>query len=263
MSLFGKRVLITRAAADAADLQRRVAEQGATSVALPTLVRAPPDNLDALAAAAAILHRADGVAIGSLSALRPLAQFVEAPCRCVVGCVGEKTADGLDADGDLAAKFRGPRVVPPVFRAESLVEALRSHFGGRLDGRVFVVPRAAEGRPALVDGLTAAGAVVHDVVAYHIRPAPPPAPKAWTQAQRVDVALFLSGETLANLLRIVPEDEARRLLARVVVGVIGPVAKARADALGIRVDVVPAEATQDALIEAVVRHLALSGAGRS
>ena len=257
MSLAGRRVLITRAEEDQAGLRTALEDLGAQVVSLPTLVRAPTDDPAHLDDVAARLDGFDVVAVGSLAALRPLAERMTVAYRSTVGCVGRRTAEGLDADPMLASLFVGPRVVPAVFRAEALADALVAHLGD-LRGRRILVPRAPEGRPTLVDRLRDAGADVEAVTTYRIQPAPAPSSAHWATAQSVDAALFLSGETLANLLRIVPEAQARAMLARVTVGVIGPVAAERARQLGIRVDVVPDTATQEALVEAMMKRLALS-----
>ncbi|MEM7678547.1 MAG: uroporphyrinogen-III synthase, partial [Myxococcota bacterium] len=178
-----------------------------------------------------------------------------APTRVLIACVGAKTAETIETEPALSERFAGPRIVPPVYRAESLVDTLVEHFGG-LKGKRICVPRAPEGRDVLSERLRAAGAKVDEVVTYRILPAESPSASVWGMAQTVDAALFLSGQTLANLLEIVPEQEARRFLTRAVVGVIGPVAAARARELGIRVDVVPSVATQEALVDAVASALA-------
>ncbi len=257
MNLAGRRVLITRAEEDQGGLRAALEQLGAQVVSLPTLVRGPTDDPAQLDDVAGRLDGFDAVALGSLSALRPLAERMIAPYRSAVGCVGRRTEDGLNADPVLSSLFVGPRVVPAVFRAEALAEALVAHLGG-LRGRRIIVPRAPEGRMTLIERLRDAGADVEAVTTYRIQPAPTPAPSLWAAAQTVDAALFLSGETLANLLRIVPEVQAREMLARVTVGVIGPVAAERARQLGIRVDVVPATATQEALVEALAVRLTLS-----
>lgn len=261
MSLHGRRVLVTRAAEDAADLCCAIEARGGVAVCLPTIRREVPDDDSALKAAVEALPQLDGLAIGAVTAVRPLAAYAAEPVHGVVGCVGARTAHRIATDPVLSKWLRGPRVVPAVFRAEALVDALKTHFGGSLAGFRFCVPRAPEGRPALVDSLRAEGATVDDVITYRIRPASPPSADLWQRAQDVDIALFMSGQTLENLIAITPNGRA--MLDRVVVGVIGPVAEQRAQALGVRVDVMPAVASQSALLDAVEAHLALSAGSDS
>ncbi|MEL7370375.1 MAG: uroporphyrinogen-III synthase [Myxococcota bacterium] len=255
MSWRGRSALITRTASDASNLVDLLKQRGARVVVMPTIVRGPPDDKAQVAKIAATIDTYDAIAVGSAAALRPVAAAMHAPTRVLMACVGAKTAKTLEVDAQLAPQFLGPRLVPPTYRAESLVEALVGHFG-TLVGKRFCVPRAPEGRDVLGAGLRDAGADVDEVVTYRILPAAPPARQVWQQAQSVDAALFLSGQTLANLLVIVPEAEARAFLARTKVGVIGPIAASRADALGIRVDAVAPTATQEALVDAVETVLA-------
>ena len=255
MSLRGRRILVTRAEEDAASLKSALVALGAEVIAMPTIQRLPASNPEVLADAARRLPQQDMLAIGSLSALRPLVPHLTSPVETLVGCVGAKTAAGLDDDPDFAGLFVGPRVVPSVYRAEALVDALVARHGGTLSGRRILVPRAPQGRTTLVEGLRAAGAAVEPIITYEIKPAPAPSAAQWAEVQSVDAVLFLSGETLANFVRFFDESQARAILDRTTVAVIGPVAAGKAETLGIRVDVVPAVATQEALVDALQAHL--------
>jgi uroporphyrinogen III methyltransferase/synthase len=112
-------------------------------------------------------------------------------------------------------------------------------------------PRAPEGREVIVEALSALGARVDAVAVYRIRAAEPADAAKIAELEHADVFTFLSGETLRAFLEVVPEEKARALLAKSKVAVIGPVARARAEALGIRVDFMPETATIEALVEAL------------
>ena len=119
-----------------------------------------------------------------------------------------------------------------------------------LRGRAFAFPRAAEGREALVGLLEAEGATVEAVVSYRLRLGDLASAEALEAVASADVLTFLSGRTLEGFLaRTGPRG--RGFLERAVVAVIGPVAKARAAELGVRVDVVPEKASAEALLDAL------------
>ena len=66
-----------------------------------------------------------------------------------------------------------------------------------------------------------------------------------------DAVAFTSGSTVRNLVGIAGKPHARTII-----GCIGPSTKAAAEELGLRVDVVPEEATAAALVDALAEHVA-------
>lgn len=164
--------------------------------------------------------------------------------------VGRKTAAALSrAQSDTTAQPSSAVIVPAVHDAASLLATLDATLP--LVGRRVLVPRAPEGRELLIEGLRARGAVVDAPTAYRLVCPPPAAPAAVAEAERAEVLTFLSGRALENFLHVLPESRARALLERGCVAVIGPVAAEAAERLAVRVDVVPAEATVEALVEAL------------
>lgn len=247
--LAGRTVLVTRAPEQAGALSEALRDRGAQVLELPTIAITPPESYAPLDRALGQASAYDALILGSKNAVqavvdRGLQLGLHWPAP--VACVGEKTARWVRSETKI---FGGPVIVPETFRAEALVPALVAHFGG-VEGRRFLHPRAPEGREAIAASLLAEGGRVDAVEAYRIQPA-----AALTDPQRlrdlaaVDWVTFLSGETLKAFLGVVPE--ARTYLASRKVAVIGPVAGERAQALGVRVDLVPPEATVESLVQAL------------
>ncbi len=123
--LFGRRIVVTRARAQASDLVDRLAELGAATVEAPAIVvRDPADGGAALRAAAERLGTYDWVVVTSpngarrlLAAVREVGGDARSFGRARLAAIGPGTADELAA-GNLVADL-----VPPQFVAESLVEA--------------------------------------------------------------------------------------------------------------------------------------------
>lgn len=202
----------------------------------------------------------DVVLLGSINAAERMAaraRALDVTVDVPVTCVGEKTRRRLE-DSELATVFRGEQLIPEVYRAEAMVERVVERFGraGRLDGVRVLFPRAPEGREVSIERLRALGAKVDPVVAYRIQVAPPASEEARAEARRADVVTFLSGETMAAFLHVLPEAEGRQILERATVAVIGPVAAEKAEALGVRVDLVPPEATVESLVAALATRCA-------
>ena len=147
-------------------------------------------------------------------------------------------------------------VVPEEYTSAGLVAALEP----RVAGERVVVARSDHGSDVLLDGLREAGADVTETVLYRLtRPAGAGDSAELAAAGDLDAVAFTSSLTVDNFLAAAAdrgvEDAARAGLADAVVGVIGPPTAETAADRGIDVDVVPDEASFDALATAVVDAL--------
>ena len=241
--LFGRRVVVTRSAAQADGLSGRLVAAGALPVEVPVVdVAAPADGGVALAAAAARLGDWDWVAFASPNAVERLADHVRdgrAFGAAGVAAVGPGTADALRRRLGIVADVVAERSV-----AEGLVDAMPPG-----PGRVLV-PRAAEGRPALADGLRARGFVVDEVEAYRSVAVTPP-PDAVAAAAGADAIAFASGSTVRAWVSAVGVPSTPPVIA-----CIGPTTAEAATAAGLHVTAVADPHTLDGLVDALRSALA-------
>jgi len=169
--LRGRRVAVTRGKAGEDALSDRLRELGAEVVAVPAIATAPPDSWDELDGALRDLPSFDWIAFASATAVeatlgRLAALGLPPPAPAVrLAAVGQATA------ARLRELLREADLVPAEARGAALAQAV----GALAAGRRVLVPRAAEGRPELVDGLRAAGAEVVAATCYRTVPAPPSA----------------------------------------------------------------------------------------
>jgi uroporphyrinogen III methyltransferase/synthase len=257
VSLAGRVVVVTRAAAQAEGLAEALRARGAEPLFIPTIRVAPPEDPGPMVRAAEAIDTYDLVAVGSTNAVDALvAALAGRAWGGPVACVGKKTAQHVRRS-PAQAVLTGQVWVPPAFRAEGLAARIAAGFEaqGGLQGRRILYAQAREGRDTLRVALEAAGAVVDVVEAYCLVPESAPSPEDLRALESADAVTFLSGETLAAWFEVVPAPQAVEVLRRAVVAVIGPVAANRAAALGVRVDVVPPEATVEALVEALAVRL--------
>jgi uroporphyrinogen III methyltransferase/synthase len=162
--LFGKRIVVTRASAQATALRDALAELGADVLEVPAL-RIEPVDESSLHAALARLGEFEWVVFTSQNAvrivwdaLRSAGRDARAFATCRIACVGRSTSDALLASG-LAAD-----VLPQRFVAEGVLEAMTSRDDVK---RTRVLYLAAEGaRDVLPDGLRALGCRVEVVRVY-------------------------------------------------------------------------------------------------
>ena len=247
-ALYGKRVLVTRARAQAHELVTRLQELGAIPIVFSVIHIVPPvDNYGALDAALHQLTTFDWVIFTSANAvvhvwerLAMLGLGVGAFETVRVVAIGPATAAALTTRGQQAA------VVPERYVAEALLEAIPSPAGQR-----FLLPHADLARDTLRVGLQAAGAEVVEVPAYRTVVAEP-SPEALAAVQTgVDVLTFTSSSTVRNFVEQVGQTTAQALTAQAHVVTIGPITAATARELGLRVDVVATVHTIAGLVEAM------------
>ncbi len=246
-ALFGKRVVVTRATRQAAELSDRLAEHGAEIVEFPVIeiTRQRADELPP----AASLSRFDWLVLTSVNGVERLfAQLAEAgrDVRELAGvrlaAIGPATRASIEA--------RGLRVEaqPMEYRAEALVDAL-----GEVGGQRVLVARARDARDVLPRELTARGAHV-EVCALYDTVQPDPLPDV-ALLDRIDIVTFTSASTVRNFAEIAG-DHGRVVLARSVVAAIGPITAEALAAIGVTATVMPGEYTIPALVEAVVAYFA-------
>ena len=242
--LFGKRVLVTRAAGDADEFAAKLWEAGAEPVLAPTIAIGAPDDARPAEAALRELDAYAWVVFTSAHGVDACFAMLAAQGadarrfgRAKVAAIGPKTSERLRAYG-VRADF-----VPPKFIADDVAAGLveRSQRGERV-----LVFGAQAMRDVVATTLRDAGRAVDVVAGYatsHVRDA-----AIATAADSADVWTFASGSAVASFVENVPDAATRA--ATKIVACIGPVTAAAARDAGLRVDVVPEDFTVDGLLEA-------------
>jgi uroporphyrinogen III methyltransferase/synthase len=243
--LFGRRVVVTRARAQASGLAGRLRDLGAEVVELPAIRIVPRIGSEQVRKAVNDLHTYALVCLTSANGARLLFEALaeagldaRALANATVAVIGSGTA------GELAAHGIKADVVPERFVAEALAEALSDV---PLRGRPALVARAAEGRDVLPEALRARGAQV-DVVALYETVAESPDPGAVEAARDADYVTFTSSSTVRNLVAALDG----RLPSDVRVVSVGPVTSEAAREAGLEVHVEAGRHDVDGLVEALL-----------
>jgi uroporphyrinogen III methyltransferase/synthase len=247
--LFGRRVVVTRARAQASGLATSLRALGAEVVELPAIRIEPRIDSDEVRKAVNDLYSDALVCLTSPNGVRLLFEAMaeagldaRALANATVAAIGPGTAAELEAHGIRAD------VVPEQYVAEALAEALSDV---EVKDRPVLVARAAEARDLLPDALRDRGAKV-DVVALYETVAEPPDPEAVEAAQAADYVTFTSSSTVRNLVAAL--DGRMPSEARVVS--IGPVTSEAAREAGLNVDVEAERHDIDGLVEALLADAA-------
>ena len=252
--LFGRRVLVTRARAQASTLSQQLRELGAEPLEFPTIRIEPLADPSPLDQALARLAEFDWVVLTSVNGVEACFERLAAGGQDARAFAGVKIAAiGPATERALAGRGLRADFLPRAFTSEAIVRELAPAVrrGARL-----LLPRADIAPAALADGLAAAGAEVTSVPAY--RTLPDMTSRAEIvrrlEADEIDVVTFSSASTVRNLVDGL--DGRLELLARPLIACIGPVTAATAVELGLAVDLVAPVHTIDGLVNALQERLA-------
>ncbi|MEO5656520.1 MAG: uroporphyrinogen-III C-methyltransferase [Nitrospiria bacterium] len=257
--LFGRTVIVTRAAGQSADLIARLDRAGAEVIEAPAIRVEPPPSWDAVDRAIAGLARYRWLLLTSANAVRAFFDRLETlglDARALGGirvcAIGEKTAQTVRRYG-----IRPDRVAEES-TGEGLVAALATE---DLSGAAVLFPRARIAREVIAEALTARGAKIDVVVVYDNHPAatvPEPAREALTRAGTI--VTFTSGSTVTGFLDALGPDA--RLVRDATVACLGPVTADAARGRGLSVAIEPARQTMPALVEALIAHVTADSMNR-
>jgi uroporphyrinogen III methyltransferase/synthase len=228
--LHGKKVVVTRARAQASELSRQLDALGAEPIELPAIRIEPRIESEEVRRAVEALHTYALVCLTSANGVDLLFEAMAAQGRdaralanASVAAIGAGTEAALAGHGVIAD------IVPERFVAEELVEALRKL---ELEGKPVMVARAAEARELLPDALRKQGAEV-DVVTLYETVAEDADPEALERAQDADFITFTSSSTVRNFL----EASSNGIPDGAKVVSIGPITSEAIRAAGLSVDV--------------------------
>ena len=259
--LFGRRVAVTRARAQASELAARLAALGADVVEAPA-IRIESRPLAGEVARA--VTQIDGYAVVCLTSPNGAALLLDAlsatgrDARALAGAT--VAAIGPGTAGALAERGIRADIVPERSVAEALVEALAAV---PVEGRRVLVARAAEARDVLPTALRERGAEV-DVVALYDTVGEALTPEQAAAATEADYVIFTSSSTVGFFLDALAGaggDGAApaTVSARTRVVSIGPVTTATARRRGLEVHVEAARHDLDGLVEALIEDARAPG----
>ncbi len=255
--LFGWQVLVPRTKQQAGSLVGPLAEHGAVAQVVPTISVEPPRTPHQIekAVKGLVTGRYEWIGFTSVNAVRAIREkFQEfgldsrAFAGLKIAAVGGVTAAALREWG------LEPDLVPTGEQEQSASGLLEiwPAFDEMLDpiNRVFL-PRADIATDTLVAGLQDGGWEVDDVTAYRTVRAAPPAIeiREAIKTGAFDAVVFTSSSTVRNLVGIAGKPHPTTVVA-----CIGPATAKTAQEHGLRVDVLAAEPSTEALVEALADY---------
>lgn len=252
--LFGKGVLVTRAADQAGEFSRLLSAKGAFVLECPTIKLVPPESWLELDVEIERLSSFDWTIFTSANAVSFFFDRIAAKgldCRAFASCricaVGPKTAALLASKGIKAD------LIPSDYKAEGVVEEFRKI---DLHDKKVLFPRADKARELIPQTLGEMGAIVAAPAAYR-NVVPDTLPANLLQAleeQRIHCVTFTSSSTAENLAVMLGENRLLRLLQGVAVAAIGPVTAKTCREIGLQVHIEPEKYTLENMTEEIVKY---------
>ncbi|MEO8622605.1 MAG: uroporphyrinogen-III C-methyltransferase [bacterium] len=244
--LFGRRIVVTRASAQATGLRDALSALGADVIELPALRIEPLDTvglaraLDVLSDYAWVVFTSQNAVRIAWEALREGGRDARAFARCRIACVGRATSDALLALGLVAD------VLPSRFVAEGVLEAMTAR--ADVEGSRVLYLAAEGARDVLPNGLRALDCDVDVVQLYRsvTDGVGGDQLRAALTDGGVDVVTFASASAVRGYVEAVGPELARSVPAIS----IGPLTSDAVRAAGITLGAESPEASVSALAEA-------------
>ncbi|MDE0013205.1 MAG: uroporphyrinogen-III C-methyltransferase [Candidatus Poribacteria bacterium] len=249
--LFGKRILVTRARAQASGFADLLEARGAQVIQFPT-IEIQPINVNS--AYINSVSEYDWIVFTSINAveifyerLRENGKDVRAFGTSKICAVGPKTVEVLNRIGIQ------PDFVPSHSRGSTIAAEI-----GDVRDKKILLPRAKIATADLPNGLSEKGALVDDVPLYDTVKVASGGDKRRDEIEAdlldggIDFVAFTSSSTVTNFLEMFSSHAPAVLLADVKVAVIGPTTQKTAVGYGVQVDVIAKNASVESLVEAIL-----------
>jgi len=244
--LFGRTILITRPADQAAQMVDRLTTLGAAALCQPAIEITPPTDWSPVDAAINNLASYDWLVFSSANGVRFFLDRILATGRdlrqlgtCQLAAIGPATTDALQ-DYHLKADLQ-----PAEYRAEALAEQLAPQAAGKQ----FLLLRASRGREVLAETLRAAQAHVEQAVVYRsedVKQADPEIMAALSES-KIDWITVTSSAIARSLVQMFGDDLRKSQLAA-----ISPLTASVLTDAGYPPAVVASHYTTEGLLEAIL-----------
>ena len=258
--LAGKRIVITRAAAQSEALAQGLSALGGSPVVLPLVSFAEPEDFAPLDHAIAEIQQFDWLILTSAQTVRAFAKRTAELQRPLVGtgnrlrvaCVGPVTAEAT----------RNAKLPVEYVAMTHNGVGLANELGSKLQGLKVLLPRSDRANPDLPAALKRFGADVTEVVAYRtVRPTQSDQESLKNiLAGQADAILFFSPSAVQHFAEMVGAEKLRATQEMLAITAAGPVtAKALREA-GVERIVVASDTTAASVIDALEKHFAVAKA---
>jgi len=251
--LWGAKILVTRARAQASELVERIRDQGGEAIEFPSIEIIKEADLNALYAAFQVISDYGWIIFTSVNAVDIFFEELGGMGIDIRQLQGIKIcAIGPATAAQLMKRGLVVDLMPEEYRAEGIIMELNTLIK---PGERILLPRARGARDILPVSLQQLGAIVDEVLIYQAAPASHinPANLQRIRDGEVDYITFTSSSTVSNFVNIVGPQYVNTFNNRVKVACIGPITARTAEEHGFTVDIMPDQYTIEALLEAIIK----------
>lgn len=255
--LWGKRIIVTRARAQASDVVEKIRELGGEPIEFPTITIEPEDNYLTLNNAFNNIANYDWLIFTSVNAvkiffakLREDKKDIRHLAGLKICAIGPATRKELEDKGLIVDNM------PDEYRAEGIIEELKDKIK---PGEWVLLPRARGARSILPEALKDLGANVNEILIYKAVAEKRVSEDMFTQIVEgnVDYVTFTSSSTVENFVNIVGVENALKINNKAKIVAIGPITANTAKTRGFTVDIIAKDYTINGLIAAIMADVKL------
>jgi len=252
--LFGKRIIITRARAQASGLVSMLTRLGAQCIEIPTIQIVPPRDLNPLKESIKNINNYDWLVFTSVNGVKfffdtlfDMGKDVRVLGHLKFACIGPVTRERLKDFGIISD------ILPETYRAESVIDAFSSV---EIKDKKVLLPRAKKARTILPEKLTGMGAQVDEIIAYEtlINDDGKKELIFRLENDEIDVVTFTSSSTVSNFMSQLESKDTKKLLKKVVTASIGPITSDTARSLDIEPTIEAEEYTIPGLVKSLLKY---------
>jgi uroporphyrinogen-III synthase len=273
--LKGKRVIVTRAIEQTADLSARLTAQGAIPISLPLVSFAPPENYAPLDAALDHLHSFDWIIFTSANAVHSVTSRATETNLVILrlpssGSLRTSTPTPptsfpqIAAVGPATAAALTPTGLQVTYTAKThLGAALAEELGDRLREKRVFLPRSDRANPDLPAALRKLNANVTEVIAYRTIP---PSNTDQTRVNATldhesDAILFFSPSAVHNFAELAGRDRLAAAQNEIAIVAVGPITTRALHDAGVTRIITATDTTIASVVDALANHFAKARAG--
>ncbi len=254
-ALAGKRIVITRAAAQCEALSKELSARGAIPLVLPLISFGEPDDFRPFDEAIRSLAGFDWIILTSAQAVRALAARSEPIGRTLVHDRGTPRIAAVGPVSAEAAEAAGFHVTHVAHTHNGV--ALAEELGEQLRDRTVLLPRSDRANPDLPAALKRYGARVTEVIAYRTLHT---AEIDQRNLQKVatgdaEAILFFSPSAVHHFAELVSEPLSS-LENKVAMTAVGPVTAGALRKIGVRRILMSADTSASSVLEVLETHFA-------
>ncbi len=252
--LFGKRIVITRARAQASGLVSTLSKLGAHCIEIPTIQIAEPENTQPLKESIENIKDYDWLVFTSVNGVKfffntlfEMGYDVRVLGHLKFACIGPVTKERLKDYGIISD------ILPETYRAESVIDAFSAF---EIKHKKILLPRAKQARTILPEELTRMGAQVDDITAYEtlLNTDGKNDLISFLENQKIDAITFTSSSTVSNFISQLESKDTRKLLKNVAIASIGPITSDTARSYGIEPEIEAKEFTIQGLVNSLLAY---------